>query len=403
MDWIEPNSYLHRSNNTSFLSTLVQTIYRYLPNSLVDNIVIVSGLIKYPNHWPKDLDLLGYVKSEIIHLLKQKRCYLVFDATAEGFSPIDQNWFDILYANCEKYEIDPHQIIFTSSNLKDEETLVTHCKEHNKKPLNLISYPIFEDHVILSQNGVQELSNVKKLTNKLYKEKYFSSLSRVKRQHRIISQFLLCHSNAQDRALMSQNTLTEHEVHLIGPLIERCPKYTLEAVIEWNNRCLPLVIDQTDFNYNWAKLRDFSSVHNQTIFQLVNETHVDDFQNTSMFYSEKTFRPISCFQPFIIFGQQGCNHYLKELGYKLYDDWFDLSFDWEEDYIERFFKILKVIEDTCKKLDSMTKAEQIAWKFKNEEVLLHNYETLKERKYTDIKFKNFVLALGEQINNSRLF
>lgn len=405
-DWLRPNQYLRSLTPTLFISNLLHVINRHFPDSLLGQKAILSGVAKYPGYWPKDLDLFKFIKPQFVKLLQEKDCYLVFDSSMEGFSPIDNNWFDILYYNCENYKIAPSQIIFTSSNLKDEHTLEKYCKEQHKQPLNVISFPFFESYAVVGglpeviPMGIpdQELSKVKQFTNESFQGKYFSSLSRVKRQHRNISQFLLCQDDVKQHALVSQNRLNEDELLHVTTKTG----YNRNLVNEWNNY-LPLTIDQTDFNINWAADKNFSPIHNQTIFQLVNETFIDSFSNTSMFYSEKTFRPVMCFQPFIIFGQPGCNHYLKNIGYELYDDWFDLSFDWEEDYVERFLKILKVLQDTCAMLNSMTIEEQISWKFKNKEVLIHNYQTMKEHTYTKEKFKNFALGLEQQINNSRLF
>lgn len=409
-DWLRPNPYLRGQSPTLFLSNLFQAIDRYLPNSILATKSIVSGVAKYPGYWPKDLDLFSFIKPDVITLLKEKSCYLVFDSSFEGFSPVDNNWFDLLYFNCEKYNVKPNQIIFTSSNLKDEETLENYCREHNKQSLNLISFPLFESYAVVGRlpeaipMGIpdQEFNKVKQLTTDLYQGKYFSSLSRVKREHRNVSQFILCQDKVKKYALVSQDKLNENERLSTTQIISTRTEYNLDLIDEWNT-CLPLTIDQTHFNINWAADKNFSPIHNQTIFQLVNETFVDSFLHTSMFYSEKTFRPVMCFQPFIIFGQPGCNHYLKNIGYELYDDWFDLSFDWEEDYVERFLKILKVLQDTCAMLNTMSREEQISWKFKNKEVLIHNYQIMKEHTYTKEKFKNFALGLEQQINKSRLF
>jgi hypothetical protein len=116
---------------------------------------------------------------------------------------------------------------------------------------------------------------------------------------------------------------------------------------------------------------------------------MENYNNTALFLSEKTFRPISQLQPFVIYGQQGSNMLLKELGYQLYDEWFDLEFDSEPDNILRYKKLLLTVIDTCSKLDSMSRDQQIEWRFKNSKLLLHNYQTMCEQKYSRIKLKHF--------------
>jgi len=140
----------------------------------------------------------------------------------------------------------------------------------------------------------------------------------------------------------------------------------------------------------------FEKIHSKTIFQIVNETEMDDYQNTALFLSEKTFRPISQFQPFVIYGQPGSNYILKELGYKLYDEWFDLSFDLEKDHVLRYKKLLISVKEACKQLDSMSAKQQIAWRFKNKELLMHNYSTMKKQQYSRDKLVQFI---GKIVND----
>lgn len=399
-NWLLENPYLSDTNiyyGTTFTKLLNSNID---PVSPLNEKSIVTGIIKYPacpHGWPKDLDLFAFFGKKILKKIQDKECYFIFDESAEGHSPFWWNWFEILYRNCKAYKIDPYQIIFISSNLKDEENLMLYCKQNNKKPLNLISLPFFENNFQLEDDSLIQFKKVKNFTVETYSGKYFSSLNRVKRPHRNIAQFLLYQTGLQNRALISQNKLDENDIYIFNNLFLRYPEYNLKSVKKWNKKLLPMIVDHKDFNENWAIIGEFQHIHHQTLFQLVNETLIDDINKTSLFYSEKTFRPISCFQPFIIFGQPGCNHHLKNLGYKLYDNWFDLSFDYEEDYINRLMKILNVLKDTSNKLDSMSKEQQIEWKFKSEEVLLHNYNNMKKKEISKEKIKNFILKLEEQI------
>jgi hypothetical protein len=401
-NWLLENLYLSDTN-------VYGTTFTRLLNCNIDQVSslneksIVTGIIKYPaceQGWPRDLDLFAFSDKEILKKIQDKECYFIFDASAEGHNPFWWNWFEILYRNCKTYEIDPSQIIFISSNLKDEENLRCYCIDNNQKPIHLISLPFFEHNFSLDNDLIAELEKVKFSTKTNYSGKYFSSLSRVKRSHRFIAQFLLYHHDLQPHALLSQDKLTKDDLDFFKILFSKNPYYNLKQVNRWNKKILPLIVDYKNFDINWAIIGDYKHIHHQTLFQLVNETLVDNFDNTSMFYSEKTFRPISCFQPFIIFGQKGCNHYLKELGYQTYDDWFDLSFDYEDDFIDRFMKILDVLKDTCKKLQSMSLDKQIEWKFKNQEILLYNYNNMKNRDISKQKIKHFITKLENTIKES---
>jgi hypothetical protein len=70
--------------------------------------------------------------------------------------------------------------------------------------------------------------------------------------------------------------------------------------------------------------------YNQSLFHVVTEaTH------HASFITEKTAIPILLKKPFIIVGSQGYNQRLVDLGFKLYDEIFDYSFDNESDIFTR--------------------------------------------------------------------
>lgn len=88
-----------------------------------------------------------------------------------------------------------------------------------------------------------------------------------------------------------------------------------------------------------------------------------------MFFSEKTFKPIFNLQPFIMYGNAYSLQHLQELGYKTFSDWWDESYDLEEDYAKRLKMISKVMEEICTwsydKLHSVTQ--------EMEKTLIHNF------------------------------
>lgn len=391
------NNYIGTKRSSCSFIELLKTAIKNIDKDLIlKNKKYYYALIKYPNHWPSKLDLFSFIDDQIISEIKNKNCYFIFDATYEGFSPFTHNWFEIFYFTCEKYNIDPSQIILASSNLKDEENIKLYAYQTNKKPINVISILFFETRCQVSGNIDKIVPKFIKKTQDSFKNKYFSSLSRMNRVHRKEATFLLCQSTVKDQGLISHNKIDKIELkECYFNIIDNTP-YTHKHVKRWA-KSLPLIVDYKDFDTNWACDREFEHIHNQTIFQIVNETLSNNENNTSLFYSEKTFRPISCFQPFLIYGQVGCNHYLKNLGYKTYEDWFDLSFDYEEDDIKRYQKILLVVEDTCKYLDSLTRDQKIEWKFKNQDILIHNVKTMNTQKHTFEKLEKFVLKLESQI------
>ena len=390
--YLTKNKYLREAEHAIFLTHFDSVLKEKNIVSLEDK-SYVHALIKYPDKWPETLDIFRFFNPLAVKGLQEKSCYFIFDASAEGFSPFEHQWFDILYYSCETHNINPQQIIFVSSNLRDDSNINRYVTQHNKVPINVFTFPMFEDSCSASEDVEKLLSDSINSTHKLFKNKFYSSLSRLNRYHRSVGTFLLCQTPVKEFGLISHDYLNFSNTNFSE--VTQNTKYTDKHVKRWT-KTLPLVVDYQDFETNWAIDRQYDHIHHQTIFQIVNETLVDNVDGTSLFYSEKTFRPISCFQPFIIYGQTGCNHYLENLGYKLYSDWFDLSFDFEEDYIKRYQKLLSVVEDTCKQLTNMDKKQQIAWKYKNQEVLIHNINTMNSHAYTTKKLLDFLEVLENQ-------
>jgi hypothetical protein len=368
-----------------------------LHDSKISEVQYIHGLLRYPA-WSDNTDIFQFIKKKFRKMLQMKKVFFVFDASTEGFSPINEfPFFNMLYYNCSKYGVDPRQIIYVSSNFRDEDNIKQYAKSFNLTPINVFSFPSFEQVLSRDNNKLNEFveesfntarSNFKKIFSR---EKYFSSLSSVNRTYRMIGNFILCQSKIKEKGLIShdkvqirdpQAWLTQH----------RLTNYSPEQVALWQ-QSLPMTVDRKDFNTNWALVENYRHIHDQTAFQLVNETLVDDHNRTTLFYSEKTFRPIAHFQPFIIYGQPGCNKFLSEFGYNTYESWFDLSFDDIEDPIKRFHAIVQEMERICADFENMNDDQILDWRFKNADILKKNFETMVASEYSRNKLSSFVEQL----------
>jgi hypothetical protein len=84
----------------------------------------------------------------------------------------------------------------------------------------------------------------------------------------------------------------------------------------------------------------------------------------------------------VIYGQQGINRKIQMLGFKTYEDYFDLSFDDEPNDVLRYKKLLESVENTVKYLRSLSRDEQITWRFKELELLIYNREVFVRKENT---------------------
>tara|TARA_B100000287_G_scaffold18868_1_gene18889 strand:- start:6550 stop:7779 length:1230 start_codon:yes stop_codon:yes gene_type:complete len=84
--------------------------------------------------------------------------------------------------------------------------------------------------------------------------------------------------------------------------------------------------------------------------------------------TEKVWKPIVTFQPFILISMKGSLRKLREWGFKTFDGFIDESYDNLETYDERKGVIQKEISRLC----SMTREELDSWYWSMEDILQHN-------------------------------
>jgi len=105
-----------------------------------------------------------------------------------------------------------------------------------------------------------------------------------------------------------------------------------------------------------------------TYINVVTET----FFGTNVFLSEKIFKPISNYQPFIVLGDYQTLAELKKLGFKTFSSFIDESYDDEKDSKKRF----KKIEIEIEKLKTKSIEEIHNWYYSIKDILIHNREHL---------------------------
>jgi hypothetical protein len=318
---------------------------------------------------------------------KENGKFIVFDSMLEGFSSV-HNQPDIsrIYKNCLTYNIDPKQIVYVTSNLLEENNIKTFAKNYNLPNINIISLCFFEYLLFDEIRGYEknkDLEHAKQKFYEMHKGKILHNLNNRYKQPRSSLAFYLYSSPIKKFCTISHNERykenDKNELSFFDRPIKQKKKFI---------KSTPIVIDNNiEMNENF---------HFSTIFEIVSESITIDWDGTSREYSEKTFKPIIHFQPFLIYGQKGCNHYLKNLGYMTYEDWFDLSFDFIDDQCERLFGLYRAIESVTVELSKMSIKEKNAWRFKNEAVLTHNYQTFfrnaeKIEQDTKTFFKNIIV------------
>ena len=116
---------------------------------------------------------------------------------------------------------------------------------------------------------------------------------------------------------------------------------------------------QRYFNSKW---------YDSTMFSIVSETTT--YSKYQLHITEKSFKPIAYYHPFVTWGQAGSLAYLRELGFETFENLFDESYDSELDQDKRLESVIKnIVEFNQWEYDSVTQQK-----------LQHNYNLFYENK-----------------------
>jgi hypothetical protein len=337
----------------------------------------IRPLLSYGEPWNINSDLFQYLHDESLNKLRNEKCILVFDASMEGFSPCELPLAMSLHQQCLKYNIDPRKIYLLTANFKDSVCYNNYLAiQRYQTGINIVETTAIGDMVL--PNRFETFEEHVDLCKLHHSDKIFLQLSRRNRPYRVLANYLMDHSSARHYALLSQDKLEEPDISKILHEYYKSPtagdELTRREIREWNLKNLPMIADNTDFQINWANWRS-PELYNRTLFSVVLETSQQDYGGTSMFFSEKFFKPIVHRQPFIVFGHRGINSFMRNLGFRTYEQWFDFSeVDEEVDPVHRLKKIIKIVEYTVDYLKKMSVQDRVKWRFMNSEVLNFNYE-----------------------------
>ena len=111
--------------------------------------------------------------------------------------------------------------------------------------------------------------------------------------------------------------------------------------------------------------------YENSYFSIVSETA---FPEPTYFSTEKIFRPMLHFHPFIVYGSPYTLKNLQELGFKTFNGFIDESYD----NVLSPFKRMQIITREVKRLCSMDKIDLHNWYYDMHDILLHNRELMKE-------------------------
>lgn len=337
--------------------------------------------------------------TDVINLFERGKCIIVLNDSHE-FS-IYNSIIKSLNTNSAVPKHLLPNIIITSSNInnqanKGKQPLSLAQTAHalsqfqfaevfKHSPFSIYGYRYFEEAVAFQK---QQFYSNYSYNNKLAAltsadTKLGICLNRVYRNHRLTTTYLLHQNNLQESFLISHNTVDDNQVKglMQSDWKEIIDKDKLQEFV----KTLPLVQDSTDFTINHWNNVPFDLVE-KSFMWLITETICDNTMHSRNFFTEKIYKPISLFMPFIIIGQPRSLYNLKLDGYKSFDRWWDESYDMEANPVKR----LRMIMEVLKCLAAKPKDEIIQMYMEMQDVLEHNNNILMNTRAGEEYIKSLV-------------
>jgi hypothetical protein len=335
----------------------------------------------------KPQSFLNSLSPGTIEKLQRGLLKLLIYFGSEGFDLVKNGFHQAMHDELIKWGISSSDVTLVTGNFKEPDSYKKWISLAGFEPIHIFCYPHFEFYSQYMYKSYKQDLRSKPMFATINSQLQFLALR--KKSHRY-----LCYNRlpktarlAMGCALLSKKLISEGLFSF--PKMQSRPEgessfkdffseawltpwvQTLEKHRADFESRLPLSVDVEELSSNWAysdgvnRQAEFAWPYEETFFSIVNETWTDA---DSVFLSEKIFKPIVNFHPFLVFGNPGTLAHLRTLGYKTFHPLIDEAYDSELDAARRLQMIVVAVEKLCK----MTIPEITAWYLKLLPRLEHN-------------------------------
>jgi hypothetical protein len=229
-------------------------------------------------------------------------------------------------------------------------------------------------------------------TSSTLRKNHFLFKIRNTRPHRLALLFKLASDGLLEKGDWSCLTQIHYDNSHISHIANRY-KFDLNLpIIEQLHRKLPHVL-QSETNIKHSDVSAWTDAgpvaHLNSYFYICTETYVHgEYQSLT----EKVFKPIINFQPFLFVAYPNALRVIRDLGFKTFDPYIDESYDDEKDEATRINLIYREISRLC----SMDLNELHEWYWSMQDILIHNHRHMLELYKHDVKGPELIKYLYEK-------
>lgn len=338
--------------------------------NIVENIDNISVNEKYKVYYDCNQFYEGIKKilksdkkvfQRIVRDLQQDRCKLIIhnsDTTPARYDDFDEEG---LYFLVEQNNISFNNIVLILQEIVLNE---------NKNKLEKLRFPIVFFNILSADilrdcyrhDLIKCFEPLFECSKYSYRDNHFISFNNNIKQHRIDLLNFLVENKIINKGMTSWFAGNE-------------PIDQGRDGMEWSENIKPWIGYSPDlkvYEYRQDWLNPIP--HFNSYFNIITESNwgqfgYDEHKVQKIFFSEKTWKSILTFQPFVLISTRHSLKKLRELGFKTFSPFIDESYDKIETYEQR----KELINNEIIKLCNKTKLEIDEWYWKMKDILIHNH------------------------------
>tara|TARA_B100000287_G_scaffold18868_1_gene18890 strand:- start:7779 stop:9092 length:1314 start_codon:yes stop_codon:yes gene_type:complete len=330
------------------------------------------------------------IKSKrILSDLKNKKCYVLFfhtDCVSWQFNSTHEYWSEFKkLVNEQNIDTDRFGFIMYETILKSDSEMINEIGIDLYSFNNTSKSTYYPDQFAKSSKlDKNTLIKMFQLSRGYYRQfKYCSHNNNIK-DHRVELLLFLIKENILDSGITTWFAGNEPIEQGVNKLDLTKFDSVGNGVIDYSEKYGKEVIDiaqdliPNSYDYKVDGLQDFLNVlpYFNSYFNIISETtwgpSYDFVKPQKIHITEKVWKPVSTFQPFILISTKNNLNKLREWGFKTFDGFIDESYDELDTYGERVDVINKEIIRLC----SMSRKELDDWYWSMEDILQHNSDNL---------------------------
>ena len=379
VDYVE--QHIHNMHDTeNILQLLEYNKHRYGNDYYwTIELSIHSGIPSFRHNENESIDRAFkiHIPDVVISDIKNGDAKLAIDYSLEGYTDID---WDFLFDALPKFS--KNDMIFLTSVYNTEQLEKdSGIKCYYTNRWERMFFQRFEpgsNHMIIDDDAGWRYfkKNIQRIQSKVIRPHAFTTYNRRPRDHRLALLGSLEKENLLKNSIYSwggdfERNLDHHNMSMhvnrkyFNSDIEDDMYHTLINISK------KIVEHDVTFDLgNPAWITNWKHIFN-TNFQLIVETYARDTKDET-FLSEKSFKPFSSGQPFVLWGDIGTVQAIREHGYDVYDKWIDHSYD----NISNGAKRLKAVTEEVKRLTSISNEEWAEILYDMLPTIKSNYQNL---------------------------